>query len=300
MNIFLENVSLSSTSGPNHFAKKLHKYLSFRGVSFSDKEAYDKKLTFIQSTGQRRDLSMYLRLDGIYFNSIFDCKKMNYPIRKSYEEAEGVIFQTNFNKELIFKWFGEHPNYRIINNGADIVAIRDNSYNSKMLKGLAKYENIWSCAAEWHPYKRLEENIKYFQAHRGSNDCLVVAGNNPDYIVDDKNIIYAGKLGVEHLMSLFKISKYFLHLAYLDHCPNVVIDARASGCKIICSSAGGTKEIAGMDAIVIEEAQWDFSFIKQKNPPSIEEYKTVNNMFDSKISMTSAAKSYHKFLKGEK
>ena len=140
------------------------------------------------------------------------------------------------------------------------------------------------------------ENVKYFQTHQGSNDCLVIAGNNPDYVVDDSNIVYAGQLGVEHLLSLFKLSTYFLHLAYLDHCPNVVIDARACGCKIICSSSGGTKEIAGADAIVIEEPEWDFSFINDKSPPSIKEYKVVKNVFDSKVSMTGVAKSYHKFL----
>jgi len=300
MNLFLENVNLGSTSGPNHFASKLSRYLSYRGVSFSEKIPYNKKLTFIQSIGQRRDLPMYLRLDGIYFNSIFDCSLMNRPIRKTYEQAEGVIFQTLFNRDLIFKWFGEHPNYVVINNGADVAMIRENSYNSEMLKSLSKYDNVWCCAASWHPYKRLEENVKYFQTHQGPNDCLVVAGSSPDYVVDDNNIIYAGQLGVEHLLSLFKMSKYFLHLAYLDHCPNVVIDARACGCKIICSSSGGTKEIAGADAIVIQEPEWDFSFIKEKGPPSIKGYNVIKNNFDSKVSMTGVAKSYHNFLKGER
>jgi glycosyltransferase involved in cell wall biosynthesis len=128
----------------------------------------------------------------------------------------------------------------------------------------------------------------------------VVAGSNPDYVVGDNNILYVGKLGVEHLLSLFKLSKYFIHLAYLDHCPNVVIDARACGCKIICSSSGGTKEIAGADAIVIQEPEWDFSFIKDKVPPSIKEYNAIKNVFDSKVSMTGVAKSYHNFLKGER
>ena len=54
------------------------------------------------------------------------------------------------------------------------------------------------------------------------------------------------------------LSAAFIHLAWLDHCPNVVVDARAAACQIICSSAGGTKEIAGPSAIVIEEDEWDF------------------------------------------
>ena len=57
---------------------------------------------------------------------------------------------------------------------------------------------------------------------------------------------------------MYKASKYFLHLAWLDHCPNVVVDAMACGCTVICSSAGGTKEIAGDNAIIIEENDWNY------------------------------------------
>ena len=43
------------------------------------------------------------------------------------------------------------------------------------------------------------------------------------------------------IYKMYKASTHFVHLAWLDHCPNVVVDARASGCKIVCSSAGGTR-----------------------------------------------------------
>ena len=71
--------------------------------------------------------------------------------------ATGVIFQSNFNKELTFKYFGPHNNYAIIHNGADIELI-----NSVEKIQIDKYENIWSCASSWRPHKRLDENIRYF------------------------------------------------------------------------------------------------------------------------------------------
>ena len=37
--------------------------------------------------------------------------------------SAGVIFQSNFNKELTFKYFGPHNNYAIIHNGADLELI---------------------------------------------------------------------------------------------------------------------------------------------------------------------------------
>ena len=76
---------------------------------------------------------------------------------------------------------------------------------------------------------------------------------NTDNKVDDSRIIYVGNRSQNELYSIYKSSKYFLHLAWLDHCPNVVCDARGCGCQIICSSSGGTQEIAGDDAIIIEE-----------------------------------------------
>ena len=218
MNIFLENVNLNSNSGPNYFAQKLTKYLGLRGASFNNSLKHDIKLAFIESHGHRPDLPMVQRLDGIYFNSNFDCEKMNSNIKRTYHDSQGVVFQTQFNKHLIFNWFGEHENYRVINNGSDVLATES-------------------------------------------------------------------------------IQPYIFDLAYLDHCPNVVIDARACGAKIICSSSGGTKEIAGTDAIVIKDYDWDFSFIESQNLPKLDFDKKISNNFNSDISMVKCSKKYLNFLK---
>ena len=37
-----------------------------------------------------------------YFNSSFNCNKMNYNIRKSYDDASGVVFQTIFKMSKHF------------------------------------------------------------------------------------------------------------------------------------------------------------------------------------------------------
>jgi len=297
MNVFLENVNLKSNSGPNYFAQKLVKYLEPRGVLFDPRLKYNLKLTFIESHNHKPWLPMIQRLDGIYFNANFDCDKMNSNIKRTYENARGVVFQTEFNKELIFNWFGKHNNYVVINNGSDIHGIKQMSESIKIKQMFGKFDNIWSCAAHWHVFKRLESNVEYFLNFSDENDCLVVAGNNPDYVIEHPRIYYVGNLEVVELLTLFKISKYFIHLAYLDHCPNVVIDARICGCQIICSSSGGTKEIAGSGATVIKEDPWDFRFLKEKIPPKIDYDKICNEGIDSDLSMVKVAKRYEKFLK---
>tara|TARA_Y100001963_G_C6763891_1_gene441158 strand:+ start:1398 stop:2039 length:642 start_codon:yes stop_codon:yes gene_type:complete len=209
--------------------------------------------------------------------------------------AKGVIFQSNFNKELTFKYFGPHNKYAIIHNGADLDLI-----NSIEKIKIDKYENIWSCASSWRPHKRLSENIRYFLEHSGPNDGLIVAGN-VESRVNHERIHYVGQLSTEKLFSLYKASKYFLHLAWLDHCPNVVVDAMACGCRIICSSAGGTKEVAGKDAIIIQEDDWDFSPVELYNPPSMDFTQKTDNVWynNEDYGMPSVCQKYYDFINGE-
>ena len=294
MNIHLDNVNLGSTSGPNSFAGKLVKYSD---CTFDPNSSPDAYLSFIETHRAAFDAPMYQRVDGIYFNTKGDYNAQNTNIRRTYGLADGVIFQSEFNKKLTTKYFGEHPNTTVIHNGADIELIE----NTKPLEHsiIDSYENVWSCASSWRPHKRLNENIRYFLEHSGDKDCLIVAGST-DYPKTHDRVFFTGNLSQEALIALYRRSKYFLHLAWLDHCPNVVVDARASGCKIVCASAGGTKEIAGPDAIVIEEEEWDMSPVDLYSPPKMNFNKTVVNEYDSDLNMDTVASQYKSFMESRK
>ena len=293
MNIHVENVNTDSNSGPNSFASKLMKYMYKNDNTFYSSKDPDVILSFIES---RREIPsncpLIQRLDGIYFNTTQDYKQMNANIKKTYEKANGVVFQSQFNKELVFKYFGPHENYKIIHNGADVDLIDKTEPFEK-----SKYQKIWTCASSWRPHKRLNDNINYFIEHSDENDGLIIAGSvdSKDQVKHER-IHYFGNLNQRELIKLYKSSDYFLHLAWLDHCPNVVVDARASGCRIICSSTGGTKEIAGKDAIVIQEEEWDFSPLNLYDPPEMDFSKKIDNPFDSNYNMGEVAKKYEDFF----
>ena len=291
MNIHLENVDLQSTSGPNHFATKLTKYLD---ATFDPRQRPDLRLCFIETYNDNNDIPLVQRLDGIYFNKDHNYKFQNANIRKTYARASGVVYQTNFNKKLITKYFGPHTKSVVINNGADIKYI--NNIEPLEDKMFDKYETVWSCASSWRPHKRLQENIKYFLEHSSSKDLLIVAGRVEAGIINDERVKYVGHLNIEQLISLYKRSDNFIHLAWLDHCPNVVVDARASGCRIICSSSGGTKEVAGSDAIVIEEDEWDFQPVELYKPPKLNFSRQIKNKFESEYDMEVVAARYKNFL----
>ncbi len=297
MNVLFDNVNIMSRSGPNHFGTKLIKYLDRLGhrCLVPPQDGADIKLSFIETRQIVKTEPLVLRLDGIYFDPDQNYELRNSNILRSYGQADGVIFQSEFNRDISFKYFGEHPNYTVVNNGADIEYM--NSIAPLGHPILDKFETIWCSAATWRRWKRLKENIKYFLEHSGPNDCLVVAGHVDvkDTIIHDR-IFFVGDIDIQNLYALYKRSKYFIHLARYDSCPNTVVDARAAGCQVICSSIAGTKEIAGPDAIVIYEEPWDYSPASTTNLPEMKFDKVITNGYNSNIDMVDVSERYATFL----
>jgi len=291
MKIFFDNVNFGSNSGPNSFGRKLATSFVRKGHVLGHDNP-DVQLSFIQSNNNLAPT--VLRLDGIYFNSEQAWENLNAPIKHSYSESAGVIYQSNFNKVLTEKYFGIKENSVVIHNGTDLELIE--KIPALSYEPLNKYETVWSCASSWRPHKRLSENVRYFLEHKDDNSCLIIAGKNPDYSINHPDIFYTGNLDWTNLISLYKRSKYFIHLALMDHCPNVVVDARASGCQIICASSGGTPEIAGTDAIVVKDMEWDLQPFRLYDPPMLNFSHIQSLTESSNLDINKVADKYLKFL----
>jgi len=273
MKIFTHNFNPASNSGPNKFTRTLfNSMIKEKGVKISSQSEADVEFCLIQQQVHKVK-PMVLRLDGIWFNSDQDYNRQNAPIKFSYDNADAIIFQSEFNKELTQRWFGMHPRKSyVIHNAADLELVKS-AKKEIWDEKFGKDSEVWSCAASWRPHKRLSDNIRYFLDFAPKDAIFAIAGaiNNDEkkIIPDNKRIIILGELDYMSLLSLYKRSSTFIHLAYLDHCPNVVVDAQASGCKIVCSSAGGTKEIVNNGCIVNEEP-WDYKPTKLYDPPKKE------------------------------
>lgn len=294
MRIHFDNVDFSSSSGPNSFGLKLAKSISNLGhVVVNSDENPDVQLSFIQSL-QMSKVPLVQRLDGVWFNSKQQWKAQNEPIKSTYDRSKAVIVQSDFDAKLVSKFFGSHQKMVTIRNGTDIELVQ--SIDPLSVPSLRDVEKVWTCAASWRPHKRLAENIRYFLEYAGQKDVLVIAGENVDVAVADSRIFWTGKLDYFTLVSLFRASDYFLHLAWLDHCPNVVVDARAAGSHVICSSSGGTREVAGPDATVILEDEWDFEPCELYNPPALDFSRVAKNDVDADIDISNVAKQYANVL----
>jgi len=294
MRIFFDNVDFRSSSGPNSFASKLASAFIASGHHITH-ENPDLQFSFISSNN--RLAPTVLRLDGIYFNSDQDWKSLNDPIKDSYDTADAVVVQSIFNKRLVTRYFGNRENIHIIRNGTCLNIIE--AIPPANISGLSR-DRIWLCASSWRPHKRLNDNIRYFQEFAPPDAFLLIAGNNIPDDIDDQRIRKLGNLDWQQLISVMKASSHFLHLAWLDHCPNVVVDARAAGCHIVCSSSGGTEEIVGLNATTIEEDVWNLEPTKLYHPPQLDfnsARKSLN--YDSNLDIIHVAEQYLNALKLE-
>ena len=275
MRVFTHNFNPQSDTGPNKFTRTLlSRLLSEKKISITNNNSEaDVEFCVIQQQAHKVK-PMVLRLDGIYFNSIQDYNQQNAPIKFAYDNADAVIFQSNFNKKLTESWFGPHKNGHVIHNAADLSFIN----HSLIIEGYkntkwpwSKEKEVWSCAASWRPHKRLKDNIRYFLEFAPKESVFAIAGalsmdEAKEYLLMSDRIYYLGELSYQNLVCLYHRSSTFVHLAYLDHCPNVVIDAQAAGCRIICSSTGGTHEVVDSGIMILED-KWDFKPCALYKPP---------------------------------
>jgi len=264
MKIQFENVDFNSRSGPNGFGLKLARNLIQKGHKINQND-FDVNLAFI-STSKRYPKTV-LRLDGIYFNTRSDWMSENKVIKESYDFSSLIIVQSHFDKTLIERYFGKREGVYIVPNGTDTDLIEKIPPADL---GIDR-EKVWMCASSWRPHKRLKQNIEFFQCHAGKDDIMIVAGKNPDYSANDDRVKYVGDLDWYQLISCMKSSKNFVHLAWLDHCPNVVVDAIACNCFIYCANSGGTPElINNSNGKAVSEMIWDYSPVDLYSPPKID------------------------------
>jgi glycosyltransferase involved in cell wall biosynthesis len=227
---------------------------------------------FIEPTAKLNARKPFIqRLDGLWFKPEQMAAGMNRGIHAAYDAAAVVVWQSEFDMKMSTRWFGDRAG-RIIPNGIEVVPATLRSEAFAELR--TRYQKVFVCSSNWHPQKRLIDNITAFRAIRASqhpSSCLIVLGSNPDVQVADKDIFYAGSIRHDLCAELYSIADWMIHLAWLDHCPNVVVEAISQGCPVICSSEGGTKELVGeRNGVVIQDTvEYKFDLVDYDNPPRV-------------------------------
>jgi len=306
MKIHLDNVNMGSTSGPNSFAKRLAMGLIESGheVELYDGRNADVSIVFIEPSGRPLANKVVQRLDGIWFSpSEFETK--NSSIKWMYENADGVIWQSEFDKGMTTKWWGQPKSGVVIRNGINAQEIK--KFQIPTLEQMRQqYEMLFVCSANWHPQKRLATNVELYKHLRSfySSAALIVLGSNPTKVADP-HIFYAGSQPHDVCLEIFSASNWMLHTAWLDHCPNTVVEALSQGTPVICSEQGGTKELVQDFGIILKEKnEYNFELVNYDKPPPLDlaqinkklpEKEKLGNSFD--VTMDRTLQDYISFFK---
>ena len=256
-------------------------------------EKPDIQLSFIRAS--KKVAPIVQRLDGVHFDSMQNWKKANQSIHKTYKDADAIIFQSEFDKNIAFNFIGKHKNVTVIHNGTDLSTIsKIEPFKHEFLNDT---DVVWCCSSRWtnRPNKRLKDNVDYFleNADHEHAEKMIVIGPDSNGAIKNNSILYLGNITWEECISVYKRANYFVHLAFVDHCPNVVIDARACGCQITCASCSGTKEIAGFGGVIVKDMDWNMKDpIDVKHPPELDFCKIEHCLKDSDISIEHVAEQY--------
>ncbi len=309
----------SGESGVSNFLNRLSKTIDSLGIAkvrtpinpFHDVALYS-------SVARNYFRKPYvLRLDGIYYDiceKYGSNEKLNHPIYKSIDGASGIIFQSKFSKSLVESHYGKVlTRSKIISNGVYI----DSAFNRiKLDTRIKSKEIIILCSARWRGSKRLDAIIKTISKLRDEINCvLYILGDAGDVNVQYDFVKYIGNVSHNKVKNYLHKADLFLHLAWLDNCPNSVIEAIGTRLPVISSNVGGTREIIELTqgGIVSEcDEHVDYSTLTDLHSPPEPDYEilvgdilrllndydeVIRNMETEMIDISYVARKYVEYIK---
>src|SRR5574338_1250200 len=161
MKVYFDGVNWEAEhTGPNCFAKRLAIRLGYMGITVADPDDYDVALVFIEPTARLNQAKPFVhRLDGMWFKPEQFNAGMNRNIHWAYDNATSVVWQSDFDKKMTSKWFGAR-NGRVIPNGIELEPA--NLRSETLIEMRQRFDKIYVCSANWHPQKRLIDNINAY------------------------------------------------------------------------------------------------------------------------------------------
>ena len=272
MKVHFDGVNFGSLSGPNTFASRLARKLFESGHELVlEGPKADVSLVFIERSGRPLAQKVVQRLDGIWFKPEEFAIK-NSGIYELYMQADAVVWQSDFDRDMTTRWWNVPKGVgEVIRNGIDTTPLTELTIPA-LSKMVQDYERIYVCSSNWHPQKRLRANVELFERlnARRPNSCLIIMGKDPDVRTPSRHIFFTGPVGPDVYMQVYAAASWMLHLAWADHCPNVVIEALSQGTPVVCSSVGGTKELIGTYGKVLQDQPYDFELADYDNPPVLD------------------------------
>jgi glycosyltransferase involved in cell wall biosynthesis len=264
-----ENIKRND-SGKHKFLNRLFHELKEQGVEVDQKAS---KVDVLLHIGRNMDCckakKKVMRVDGLILNSDQKYEKENKKLKKQIDNSDAVVYQGEFCKQAYTKFLGVDKPYICALNGAS-----PKEFFSR------QPQDFFLTHCKWRPHKRLKELCDSFvyAKEQGLKSKLVVAGEKKK-VIDHPDITYIGWVSDRYLKSLLSKSIATIHLAWLDWCPNAMIESVVAGTPVIYSKSGGSGEIGKGAGIGISDEQWDFKPTKLYDPPKLDRQEVADAMF---------------------
>lgn len=297
MKFFINENFEDKTSGKIKFLGLLSRQLEEMGLKL-DKNNPDVLLHI------GRDYKKYIkksklicRLDGLAINTDHDYSSSNNKIYKAVKNSNAIVYQNIFCRDSYESFF---PKLKKQKNKC--------IFNGNIIKSHPKKEFSFLANVKWRPHKRVKETADCFAiAHdMGLNSKLYITGEvSREDRVNHNSIIYVGWVQDAVLDRLLARCSFGLHLAWLDWCPNTVVEYLCNGMSVLCSSSGGTKHLVMDNGISFVDSEWDFKPHRLYNPPKIDrehvaskiiELTKIKNTNCSHVDIHNVAKEYSLFF----
>ena len=271
MKFFIPEDLNNIKSGKHKFLKQLKNSLVDLGLSFSGSSP-----DIVLHLGRNyekytRRCKTVCRLDGLEFNTRKSYKKQNKKVKKSILNSDAVIFQNEFCADAYFNFLG-----------IDGDILHTCILNGSFIKNISKNEDIKYVIAncKWRPHKRLKDTVDSFllAKEKGLPLDLIITGD-VDKRVKHRNIKYTGWISGSRLNDIILQSSFGIHLAWIDWCPNSVVEYICNYKPVIYSSSGGTKHIVRDNGVSIKDKDWNFKALDLYRPPRINKEEVVKAMF---------------------
>lgn len=265
---FESGLFLLGNDGPKTFMRRLKAAIRRQGcagVRSAWLPGYDIGL-FKSSRKALFSKPYVLRVDGIYYDlkeTLGSNERLNAPIFRSIERASGVVFISDFSRQLVFRFFQELDKpWTVIHNAVDTRLFTPEGPDYRKALGIGPEERVLVAAAHWRGWKRLRDVVDLFlsvQAERPEPMRLLVLGGDPDHRVDHERVHYVGEIPAARLPSWYRTGDLYLHLAWLEACGNTQVEAMACGLPVLCTNLGGIGEtVRKADGGIVSNADAPF------------------------------------------
>lgn len=267
-----ENINRQD-SGKHKFLNRLSIELKKSGCKFVDNDA-DILLHIGRNITGKRAKKIIMRVDGLILNKSQPYEKNNRKILKYINKSDAVIYQGSFCKDAYEKFLGVKKKNICIHNGAD---------PSEFLE--RDVTNYFFTYCRWRPHKRHANICRGFiKAVENGLDSILYVGGEVDKKeqIDHPKINYLGWIPPDVIKACLGHAISTIHLSWLDWCPNSMVESITSGCPVIYSDSGGSKEIGKFGGIPIRDTQWDFTPTFLYDPPWINEKMIADALIEIK------------------